>query len=950
MSSLRQVPWPTLPSVDLATEFHWLIRPAQNEHEPLESGAHRQQHEASAACAGSSPYEQLLNRQRDARPPLSPQQQAAKTIMKLKQEMRLPSSMESLRNDLAVDDTADLRTLINHNTAADDRKSRDNNGLLRRRKTPVGSKAVVRSQSAHKKHDLEGKSTAKPPQKRRPESTQASANLRAKQKQLASWLSRDNKLNKPSKSPELFSLEVDWRIHAAMSDHTGEGLWRDQVASVIAAEMTSESVFGGFIPTRRLALHPSPPKAQAPKSEALIQPAEHVSKPIEPTSCDETLNSAEAASLMHADKLKPSLMAIVAHEIREEACEQAAQGAVEEALLTLEHGIRHILEDFQDNQDEIQVHGFNFSRDAHEKATRVQLKYRARHRDRVFKATTLQRVWRAVHSRKAELAQAKYEAHNAQAIQRQYKRHYNTRRREQSACRIQLCFRIYQEQKHFIHLLQACRFLVAQERRRIEKIKQFEAMKKRLWVKLRTALRVIWLWRMRRRGLTSLQKRWKGAKARKAYTLVLARETMNEMYRLEREEAFVNARLGRAMGFYEQFLRQTQRGRALVSWQTKRPFIRWKRRRKDWSSMDRAQQIPLLCALYAPTQRVKGAELRAIWQLLNVQDDTYQHAHELNLSPSALAYLLQPGTNCGQLAADSTSRWRILRWFHRMRASFVQQLHAMVSAIRRFGLLAYWNLVLMPRKYHFERRAKPSRQRALETLKFTQQQILTKFLRQLFRRLEDANRPKYACALCCMAFGTVKAYHAHLNRAGNCRTDFEIAQQEWEEVRRDATRIGSKQTLMVWEDSARFEPGQGRFPTSTSKYAFLLLVQMAEACCQINTMTGAKLIAPELVGFLQFVLRKDQPLLFLVPSHAFVHWSLPSLPFESDDHLKWLCREEIQPQQCMAMVAGSLWNLVRWIVREGLSRCRRLAAVKKPGSAYKTQPVPSASATVVPVI
>lgn len=936
MSSFRQVQWPTLPCVDLATEFHWLIRPGQNEPEPLESGA-RKQYEANM----SSPYEQLLHRPRVLRSPLSPQQQAAKAIMKLKQEMRLSSTIEGLCEDQTKQEPAPIK----HNTAADDD--------LLRRKPPVVSKAVIRSRSAHKKRDLEGKFMTKP-QKRRPDSKQASDNIRAKQKLLASWLSKDAKLIKPSESLDFFPMEVDWRIHGTMTDHTGEGLWRDQVASVIAAEMTSESVFGGFIPTRRLALLPSSPKVHALKAEDLIDSNEYAKKHLEPAlgRVEETIELTAAANAMHAEQLKSSLMTIVADEIREEAREMAAHGAVDEALLTLEHGIRHILEDFQENQDEIQANGFNFSHDAHAKATRMQLKYRARHRERVFKAITLQQMWRAVYRKKTALAQAKYEARNAQAIQRRYKRHYDTRRRERSACRIQRCFRIYKEQKHFIHLLQACRYLVAQERQRIEKIKQFEAMKKRLWVKLRTALRLIWLWRMRRHGLTCFQKRWKGAKARNAYALVLTKETVHETNRLEHEEAFVNARLGRAMGLYEQFLRQTQRGRGLVSWQTKKPFIRWRRRRKEWSSMERAQQIPLLCALYAPEQCVKGGELRAIWQLLNAQNDIYQHPHELNLSPSSLTYVLEPVPDCDQLVAHSTSRWRIVRWFHLIRTYFSQHLFAMVSAIRRIGLLVFWNLVIMPKKYHFERRSKQNCQRALETLKFTQQQILTKFLRQLFRRLEDANRPKYACTLCFMAFGTAKAYYTHLNRADNCQKHFERARQEWEELRRDVSSIIKRQPLMDWEDSVRFKPSQGKFPRGTSKHAFVLLVQMAEVCSDFQTARsiGSKQIAPELVEFLRLVLRKDQQLLFLLRSHSFVHWSVPSLPFESGDQLKWPCREEIEPQQFFAIFVSSLVKLLLWTLYESCSRCRRFAFLKRHGSAYKTQPVPSTSAKVVPVI
>ncbi|TYZ60316.1 hypothetical protein PybrP1_012269 [[Pythium] brassicae (nom. inval.)] len=320
--------------------------------------------------------------------------------------------------------------------------------------------------------------------------------LREKQQRLAEWIAADSKrankshqtsgsggkgacdsgFNNHTPAPHVsYSIEVEARIHSTMEATRGRGFWGDQVASLIASEMTSEAVFGGLIGTRRLAFRDS-------GDDMDVQGV---------TAVDGDLD------LLEADN--PSLIHERAMEIRQVAQSLAHAGNVEEALATLQDGIKQMLFDLHDNQDEIQQRGFNYSQDAHDKAVRVQLKYRARHRDRVLKCVVLQRLWRRCQANKMRAHTKQYQVDNAAVIQRYYKARFRRMRRRRAAARIQTCFRIFQGQKLLIYWRRACRKLL--------EVDAVLAMRN--------------LWKSRFRAVACIQSHWRGSRVRKVYAVLL---------------------------------------------------------------------------------------------------------------------------------------------------------------------------------------------------------------------------------------------------------------------------------------------------------------------------------------------------------------------------------------------------------------------------------------------
>uniref|UniRef100_K3X564 Uncharacterized protein n=1 Tax=Globisporangium ultimum (strain ATCC 200006 / CBS 805.95 / DAOM BR144) TaxID=431595 RepID=K3X564_GLOUD len=456
------------------------------------------------------------------------------------------------------------------------------------------------------------------------------------QRRLAAWLANDDarqhhqQHNEGRNDVPVYSVEVESRIHEAMTRTTGQGLWKDPVASLIASEMTSESVFGGFVSTRRLAFD------EVPTEVASYEKVQE-RKCLDAVTPHTPLEAAEAPLLTAQEMAgnvtqvvetpgSPTMVRYRAQEIRDDAQKLVIAGDIEDALATLQSGIKQLLFEFQDNQDEIQTCGFPYSQYAHACATRVQLRYRARYRKRVSTITFLQRVWRRHHAKTQAAQTRKYLAVNARVIQRQYKLRYERKRREHAAVRIQTCFRIYEEQKHLIHLHQACRILVNEEHRKRERIRRWQVLKKRTWRKLRMALQVIGLWKTRLRAASCIQKHWKGARVRVEYAQLLEAKTVAECERQALEDAFVQPRLRAAMVHYRRFLCATTLGKTQVTWQMNQPWIRFQRlRARNWQTIDVNTKVQSLCDILFTKMpangkvRASAMKVRAMGHLLGIE-------------------------------------------------------------------------------------------------------------------------------------------------------------------------------------------------------------------------------------------------------------------------------------------------------------------------------------------
>ncbi|GMF40498.1 unnamed protein product [Phytophthora fragariaefolia] len=280
---LRQLRWPTLPPVDLLEECRWLVtldsrgvNPArkppdvegQARHK-LDQASEMHTKELQHLCKQKSPYRQPLRRSKLPAPsPGSPAQRAAKSMLKLKEGLlRLDGTRWAQESLDEADGGLPPHQLIQQNP------SRTSDLLSPR---PIGSsakpKSVARPSSTSPArvktpHRSPNRTKKRPP-------TRDERDLAEKQKRLAVWLKAN-----PDTNPEnvvqgfrqttirdhvsaipAYSSELESRIAAAMQCRgpleSGVRLWDDPVRSMLAAEMTSESVFGGVVPTRALAFEP----------------------------------------------------------------------------------------------------------------------------------------------------------------------------------------------------------------------------------------------------------------------------------------------------------------------------------------------------------------------------------------------------------------------------------------------------------------------------------------------------------------------------------------------------------------------------------------------------------------------------------------------------------------------------------------------------------------------
>ncbi|KAF1313788.1 hypothetical protein FI667_g7849, partial [Globisporangium splendens] len=426
-SALRWLEWSALPRVDLSVECRWLLGEDDDDVDENADGAIT----AAVDCAFDDACEaagalsvSTATAARRAEASVVPR--AAKKILQLTLEMDAVGTRGGLlRADPEKVVCVDERVVEPQWRASNDKIGFSMKGSKSALTKPtiatatngissLGEQQHVRVKE-HKKNErqaLPAKSesaTGCPPGTKRADSkavaqSRASSRKRVEtkesrdlqqliesQRRLAAWLACDearqhhhqqhNEDHDDDDAP-LYSVEVESRIHEAMTGTAGQGLWKDSVASLIASEMTSESVFGGFVPTRRLAFDEVP---------TLVTPIEKIQQHKQPDAAtpNTPLKAAEAPRLAAQETADRVTQAIEtpgsstmihdrAQEIQDDAQKLVAAGNIEDALATLQDGIKQLLFDFQDNQDEIQTRGFPYPQYAHACATRVQLRYRAR--------------------------------------------------------------------------------------------------------------------------------------------------------------------------------------------------------------------------------------------------------------------------------------------------------------------------------------------------------------------------------------------------------------------------------------------------------------------------------------------------------------------------------------------------------------------------------------------
>lgn len=1009
--ALRKLEWPQLPQVDLTTEFHWLIHDdadATTDQQDKEADVRDQDTKAQddefqfasslLSDLDCSPYKHLLQQRKEKRPPLSPAQRAAKKILKLKLELgslddehdlsEYSQQQEQFLLGDSVDQDAAFRREFHENQPKQTTKQPASVTVPRARATspsihsststancrgsrlgqpPTFIKGITTSRSTSgstSPSKLPSRSAAATGKKKlRPEFMEKRElrELHAKQQRLADWLAGDNsretrfqekrgKKHDADKTVVAYSIEIESRIHDAMESNRDKGLWGDPVASLIACEMTSESVFGGFTPTRRLAFSTAapdlPPKYLNEPSEA----SSPVSKALQPGPGPDNLLSEHQGNLDDligseddggSDRIEipedasSSLIHKRTLEIREEAQHLVLAGNIDDALATLQSGIKQLLFDFQENQDEIHARGFNFSQDAHHKATQVQLRYKARHRKRVRHIVFLQRVWRNYQVRSAFLDTKAYKHLNAKVIQRHYKTRYFHLCRTRAATRIQTCFRIFQEQKMRIYLHRACRLLVNEERKKREKIRRRQVLRKRLWVKLSSVLKLLWLWKSRFRALARIQSHWKGSLARMEYAKVLAGKCELEQARLARELEFVEPRLNGAMALFGKFLRGTRVGGELVRWQMKKPWLRFKRLRQgDWHGLEFRAKVQALhdvlilkyaSQLGARLLRVVGLLLGVDAAIVNTIRQPMSDASAESLTALYGALLLTSGTSDTSDSAhgampvlpNQSKRSRIAKWLKKRQEQWMQGWQSLILRLSCSLLLLYWHAVLWPLSYVFTRRSATNKQHALSILAQQQRFALTKHLRHTFRQLDviassSKNRPNFACQHCFEAFATAHAWNLHLRE---CKRDHDEKFIEWEAVRSDIAflsqqnpRLSTSSLLLSATTPLEFYLGFSTFESesdfvqrlrtekwwSSRERALQILIDMA-VCCGVSpnvvdnreaTSLGLQgdghqqqHVALDLFAYLLLPLRSHPKLhpLVIPQLHAFVDWAQPSV-------------------------------------------------------------------------
>jgi hypothetical protein len=189
---------------------------------------------------------------------------------------------------------------------------------------------------------------------------------------MARWLQQRYRAT----SSSLFSSEMQARLASAMSANTGKGLWQDEVSSRLACPMDADIVFGDGS------------DGNAPL--LVIVDEDEIMQTIENESVRETTQPTIARSSTAA--IEQDWIEQKAREIKDAAAKLVEGGAVPEALATLQRGIDTMIgrhhcrasvpvkrsEAMDDNAYENldrpkSRRGFNYSRESHALATRLQV-------------------------------------------------------------------------------------------------------------------------------------------------------------------------------------------------------------------------------------------------------------------------------------------------------------------------------------------------------------------------------------------------------------------------------------------------------------------------------------------------------------------------------------------------------------------------------------------------
>ncbi|GLE09635.1 hypothetical protein PINS_up021364, partial [Pythium insidiosum] len=409
-----------------------------------------------------------------------------------------------------------------------------------------------------------------------------------------------------------FSREMWMRVDDAMHATLGSGLWRDVVASRIAAEMTSETVFGGAVSTRRpeCPIDPSP-QWTAPESESTsTATATATATPASTSTSTSTSTFAHPTESAPRDVSAPSQYVVqataavvaLATEIREDAAHCVAVGRVADAIQTLQRGIDTLLYDatVAVHVEDAAVHTFDYSATAHALAIRIQRRYRARHHTRVRDAATIQRAWRRVwRHRRAQRQHAQ-----RTASVRRVQRFYRHARLDRSARIVQRCLRLFRRFKAFFRLRYAVVLVMQRERRRQAAVARRQQIRRRAKRKLQALLAFTTIARCRRLATTRLQATWRGWRARRTYAVALDAVARQESARRHGEDAFVDARLAVATPWITAFVHETAAGDTLVRLRVAAPWIRWRRLRRRWRDVDRPRRVAAMCALLPEDESV----------------------------------------------------------------------------------------------------------------------------------------------------------------------------------------------------------------------------------------------------------------------------------------------------------------------------------------------------------
>ncbi|KAK1930291.1 hypothetical protein P3T76_014251 [Phytophthora citrophthora] len=716
--------------------------------------------ELSTLSKHKSPYRQQLKRPKPPAPsPGSPAQRAAKSILKLKEGLL---HIETTKwNGESHDEP--IVALAQQQPLSRSTPKIDSTSTTRFGEKSLRVKTSERNPSRKKK--------------RPPSPTREERELAKKQERLASWLKANPDVDRTSVEDTggrctPYSTEVEARIESAMQCQgpleSGVRLWDDPVRSLLAAEMTSESVFGGAVSTRALPF-PSPERRPPPNTLGLLKNVEaNVNNEQEPT--EGPANVVDSAVSDHQ-------LSDHAQNVFDTAHRQVSNGSVADALATLEAGIRQSLSTSQAHLDAVsgsQGMGFNYSALAHSSATKLQLYYRSRHRRRVNRLVLLQRQWRWWHARRLALKSLQFANQQVKTIQHRFRSWYTHITKERGAVRIQRCFRVFMSQKFLMRFRWVCHLLV--ERR---------ARRRQVKTRMRTIGKVILLFRRRRRRIALIQGLWRRRCAQAQLMILLAAVKAAEVRRRAWEDEFVATKRERALRHFDQFLINTKRGRELVHWQAEKPWIRFRRLRKHWNELSLSDRTDAVYKLL-PNRNFRGVHERALCQMLvGSEKQLPARPTALNVSNQELEFLTTPLTSeVSKLEPGCCP----------LCAGIREKIKQSYSKLKRRAATLWWTTITYPKEYcisHFWPNRTRRQEQARQQLEDDFSRVLTAFLRVWFRRIDSqTNSPPYSCDWCSEPFATTREFYAH----GKCATARAQAEAEWTALVHDLQFVRRK----VW--------------------------------------------------------------------------------------------------------------------------------------------------------